>query len=177
LIRRVCRRGGVPSMRPRMRWPSPHRRGCCAAGRARGVTEFSRAARDAAAAHCRHCGASLRWGVPGLPADPMGRRAEVRPASSRSSFRDPLIRYFEAAQHAHKIRDYAAALAYLQKVQQFAPHHVGARKGVEKVKEEAGRDRPGEGDIPGRAIEASSRLRPAPPSRLGDGWSIRRRPS
>jgi hypothetical protein len=134
LIRRLCRSNGVATDAPADAGtvaPPPRLLRCRSCG---GVTEFSRAAQNAAAAHCRHCNASLRWDCP------VCQRSqwvdEPRCACKFPlEFREPLIRYFEAAQHAHKVRDYAAALACLEKVQQFAPHHVGARKGVEKVKE------------------------------------------
>jgi hypothetical protein len=134
LIRRICRSTGVATdaaADTSAIAPPPRLLRCRSCS---GVTEFSRAARDAASAHCRHCGASLRWECP------VCQRTqwvdEPRCACKFPlEFREPLVRYFEAAQHAHKTRDYTAALAYLQKVQHFAPHHVGARKGVEKIKE------------------------------------------
>ena len=48
---------------------------------------------------------------------------------------EPLVRHFEAAQHAHRARDFEAALDHLKEVQKYAPHHVGARKGIEKLRE------------------------------------------
>jgi hypothetical protein len=134
LIRRVGRAMGVATDSPSdnaVIAPPPRLLRCRSCS---GVTEFSRAARDAAAAHCTHCGASLRWECP------VCQRSqwvdETRCACKFPlEFREPLVRYFEAAQHSHKVRDYSSALAYLQKVQQFAPHHVGARKGIDKIKE------------------------------------------
>ena len=41
---------------------------------------------------------------------------------------EPMVRHFEAAQQAHRARDFAAALAHLHRVQEFAPQHVGTRK-------------------------------------------------
>lgn len=99
-----------------------------------GVTAFAEAAKAGGSPSCRHCGASLQWDCP------VCRRTrwvdEPRCACGFPlASREPLIQHFEAAQHAHKARDYATALAHLRRVQEFAPRHVGARKGVEKVQE------------------------------------------
>ena len=100
-----------------------------------GVTDYGQAARAGAkGAECRHCRASLRWDCP------LCRRQywvdEPRCACGfRLADRDPLIRHFEAAQHAFKARDFETALAHLRRVQDFAPTHVGARKGIEKVQQ------------------------------------------
>ncbi|MBX6316716.1 MAG: hypothetical protein IRY99_27945, partial [Isosphaeraceae bacterium] len=99
-----------------------------------GVTDFLQAARTQETATCRHCGVSLHWSCP------VCRRKhwvdEPRcPCGFLLEHLEPLVRHFEAAQHAHKVRDFAAALEHLRRVQEFAPHHVGARKGVQKIKE------------------------------------------
>jgi hypothetical protein len=98
-----------------------------------GLTDYGHAARGGdKGAECRHCSASLRWDCP------LCRRQywvdEPRCACGfRLADRDPLVHHFEAAQHAFKIRDFEAAAAHLKRVQDFAPAHVGARKGIEKV--------------------------------------------
>ena len=54
-------------------------------------------------------------------------------AASPSNIRalDPAT---EAAQQAHRRRDYPTALEHLKRVQQYAPNHVGARKGIETIR-------------------------------------------
>lgn len=100
-----------------------------------GVTDYGEAARGGAkGAECRHCRASLRWDCP------LCHRQywvdESRCACGfRLADRDPLIRHFEAAQHAFKARDFETSLTHLRRVQEFAPTHVGARKGIEKVQQ------------------------------------------
>jgi hypothetical protein len=100
-----------------------------------GVTDYGQAARGGGkGAECRHCRASLRWDCP------LCRRQywvdEPRCVCGfRLADREPLIRHFEAAQHAFKAREFGTAAAHLKRVQDFAPTHVGARKGVEKVQQ------------------------------------------
>src|SRR4051794_22338091 len=100
-----------------------------------GVTDYGQAARGGGkSAECRHCRASLRWDCP------LCRRQywvdEPRCACGfRQEDRAPLIRHFEAAQHAFKARDFEAARVHLGRVQDFAPRHVGARKGIERVQQ------------------------------------------
>ena len=99
-----------------------------------GLTEYALASRSTESAVCRHCRADLRWTCP------VCRRSrwvdEPRCACGFAlEHVEPLVRYFEAAQHAHRVRDFAAALANLKRVQEFAPRHIGARKGIEKIKE------------------------------------------
>jgi hypothetical protein len=100
-----------------------------------GVTDYGQAARGGAkGAECRHCRVSLRWDCP------LCRRQywvdEPRCGCGfRLADREPLLRHFEAAQHAFKARDFAAALEHLKRVQDFAPTHAGARKGIEKIRQ------------------------------------------
>ena len=100
-----------------------------------GVTDYGQAARGGAkGAECRHCRASLRWDCP------LCRRQywvdEPHCACGfRLADRDPLIHHFEAAQHAFKARDFETSVTHLKRVQDFAPTHVGARKGIEKVQQ------------------------------------------
>jgi hypothetical protein len=99
-----------------------------------GVTDYTQVARAISKSVCRHCGASLHWTCPvdqrthwvDEPRCPCGFRVELRA---------PLERHFEAAQMAYRTRDYATALAHLKRVQELAPKHVGARKGIERIKE------------------------------------------
>ena len=98
-----------------------------------GVTDFTRVARSSPA-DCPHCRASLHWTCPvcqrshwvDQPRCTCGFRVELR---------EPLVRHFEAAQQAFRSKDFAAAVAHLRRVQELAPRHVGARKGIERVKE------------------------------------------
>jgi hypothetical protein len=100
-----------------------------------GLTDYGQAARSGAkGAECRHCRASLRWDCP------LCRRQywvdEPRCACGfRLADRDPLVRHFEAAQHAFRARDFETAATHLKRVQDFAPAHVGARKGIEKIQQ------------------------------------------
>ena len=100
-----------------------------------GVTDYGQAARGGAkGAECRHCRASLRWDCP------LCRRQywvdEPRCGCGfRLADREPLIRHFEAAQHAFKAREFETAVTHLKRVQDLAPNHVGARKGIEKVQQ------------------------------------------
>ena len=98
-----------------------------------GLTEYALASRSPDSADCRHCGASLRWKCPACQ-----RQRWVDEPRCACGFRqedvEPLVRYFEAANHAHRVRDYDTALAALRRVQHFAPQHVGARNGIEKIK-------------------------------------------
>ncbi|MDR3634676.1 MAG: hypothetical protein P4L84_12795 [Isosphaeraceae bacterium] len=134
LLGRACRASGVardggsaPSAAVR---PARLLR-CRACG---GVTDHASVAKAKGAADCRHCGASLQWTCPVCqrlkwvdePRCGCGFPAEKR---------EPLVRHFEAAQHAYRAREYLAALEHLQRVQELAPNHVGARKGVTKVQE------------------------------------------
>jgi len=98
-----------------------------------GVTEFARVEAAAGRAACRHCGASLHWSCPVCQRTHWVDRPRC-PCGFRVEHREPVVRHFEAAQHAFRARDYVAALAHLKWVQEAAPKHAGARRGVEKVK-------------------------------------------
>ncbi len=135
LIGRQCRAlnvnfdGGAPST-PKNGPPRYLRCRVCG-----GVTEFAQASRSGPhAGECRHCHAPLRWDCPVCQKSHWVDEPRC-PCGFLMEHREPLIRHFEAAQHAHKVHDYNAALAHLKRVQQFAPRHVGARKGIEKIKE------------------------------------------
>jgi hypothetical protein len=97
-----------------------------------GVTELSPVARKAAAARCRHCGASLKWQCPVCRRHAWvdERRCEC---GFRQALREPVVRHFEAAQRAFRNFDLAGALEHLARVQAFAPNLVGARNGIAKV--------------------------------------------
>lgn len=99
-----------------------------------GLTEYALASRSTDTAVCRHCRASLQWECPVCH-----RSRWVDETRCACGFLlehvEPLVRYFEAAQQAHRARDFTLALANLRKVQEFAPRHIGARKGIEKIKE------------------------------------------
>lgn len=99
-----------------------------------GVSVFGRPHRGVDPGECRHCRASLQWDCPVCQ-----RKSWVDQSRCACGFPleslEPLVRHFEAAQHAHRMRDDAAALGHLERVQQYAPHHIGARKAIEKIKE------------------------------------------
>ena len=91
-------------------------------------------ARKAASARCRHCGASLMWDCP------VCKRAQwvdhKRCACGfRRALREPLVRHFEAAQHAFRNFDLARALEHLERVQEFVPNLAGARHGIAKIRQ------------------------------------------
>ncbi len=98
-----------------------------------GVTEVSPVARKTSPARCRHCGASLKWECP------VCRRAHwVDEPKCVCGFplalREPLVRHFAAALHAFRSLDLETARAHLVQVQSYAPHHVGARNGMAKIR-------------------------------------------
>ena len=99
-----------------------------------GMNEFARVAKQPDRANCRHCRAALRWGCPTCRLEHWVDEPRCR-CGFEVAHLEPLLRHFEAAQHAHRVRDYSAALEHLARVQEFAPRHVGARKGIEKVRE------------------------------------------
>ena len=153
LIGRSCRKAGVTRERGSVAPPgsltagsvppaapggsSPSANGAYQQLRCRncsGVTELSPVMRRTGPARCRHCGASLKWDCP------VCRRShwvdEPRCACGFPlSLREPLVHHFAAAQHAFRVHDMAAARVHLEQVQKFAPHHVGARNGMAKIRQ------------------------------------------
>ncbi len=132
LIARICRRQGLD----KRGGPAPtnnhaDRRWirCRECG---GLTEYAWSEIHGSG-QCRHCHAHLRWDCPVCRHTAWVDEPRCHHCRFPLANRDPLIRHFEAAQHAHKLRRFEVALAHLKRVQEFAPHHVGARKGVEKV--------------------------------------------
>ena len=86
-------------------------------------------------ARCRHCGASLKWDCP------VCRRSHwVDEPKCGCGFplalREPLVHHFVAAQHAFRCHDMDAAREHLEQVQKYAPHHVGARNGMAKIRQQ-----------------------------------------
>jgi hypothetical protein len=101
-----------------------------------GVAEISPVARKTSGARCRHCGASLKWDCP------VCRRSHwIDSPKCLCGFplalREPLVRHFTAALHAFRLLDLDAARMHLEQVQSFAPHHVGARNGMAKIRQHA----------------------------------------
>ena len=98
-----------------------------------GVTEFADVSSPPARPECRHCRAPLQWTCPSCK-----RVRWVDEPRCVCGFPlehvEPLVRHFEAAQQAHRNRDYSTALEHLRRVQQYAANHVGARKGVETIR-------------------------------------------
>ncbi|MEW4567349.1 hypothetical protein AB1L88_05725 [Tautonia sp. JC769] len=133
LIRQGCRSLGIVAEAPApadSSPPGPMRLLRCRS--CRGVTELTDSGRSSRA--CRHCGDSLRWECPICHRDHWVDEPRC-PCGFRLELREPMLQHFEAAQRAHKARDYASALAHLHRIQEFAPDHPGTRKAVEKVKE------------------------------------------
>jgi len=97
-----------------------------------GLTEFAEVALPNGRPECRHCRAPLQWNCPSCK-----RVRWVDEPQCVCGFRiehlEPLTRHFEAAQLAHRARDYPAALEHLRRVQQYAANHAGARKGIETI--------------------------------------------
>ena len=98
-----------------------------------GVTDFADVSSPPSKAECRHCRSPLQWSCPSCK-----RVRWVDETRCVCGFPlehvEPLVRHFEAAQVAHRGRDYPAALEHLKRVQQYAPNHSGARKGVETIR-------------------------------------------
>ncbi len=98
-----------------------------------GVTDFADASDPANRPECRLCRAPLQWICPACK-----RVRWVDEPRCACGFPlehvEPLARHFEGAQRAHRDRDHAAALEHLRRVQQYAPHHAGARKGIDTVR-------------------------------------------
>jgi hypothetical protein len=100
-----------------------------------GVIELSPVARRSGTARCRHCGSSLKWECP------VCRRSHWVDVPRCScgfplALREPLVHHFAAAQHAFRSHDLAGALEHLERVQKYAPHHVGARNGMAKIRQQ-----------------------------------------
>ncbi|MFO0889390.1 MAG: hypothetical protein U0790_09655 [Isosphaeraceae bacterium] len=148
LIARACRKSGVePDHSPLTSVPAgnlgasaaaPAPNGAYQQLRCRtcsGVTELSPVARRSGAARCRHCGASLKWDCP------VCRRQHWidEPKCGCGfllSLLEPLIQHFSAAQHAFRVHDLASAREHLEKVQKYAPLHVGARNGLARIRQQ-----------------------------------------
>ncbi len=99
-----------------------------------GLTDFHAVVGFGPKAECRHCRAPLQWGCPVCQRERWVDEPRC-PCGFPLELREPLVLHFEAAQHAFKVRDYEAAKSQLERVQELAPKHVGARKGLEKVHE------------------------------------------
>ena len=139
LIARGCRAARGRPRRRRRRPPRSRRRrpapAACGAGRAAGVTDFAAARSSRARPDCRHCGASLHWTCPVCPAVHWVDEPRC-PCGFRVELREPLVQPLRGrAAGVPRPATTPTALAHLRRVQELAPNHVGARKGVEKVKE------------------------------------------
>ncbi|WZO96935.1 hypothetical protein EP7_003943 [Isosphaeraceae bacterium EP7] len=134
LILRVCKTLGVARDAPSLLLEPPTATRwlrCRSCGGLNDHTLFIR--RPDQQAPCRHCAIELRWSCP------VCQRSRW-PDEPRCSCgfplerREILVQTFEAAQQAFKVRDDDSALESLRRVQELAPGHVGARKGIEKIK-------------------------------------------
>jgi hypothetical protein len=98
-----------------------------------GLTEFAEVSTPPARPECRHCRAPLQWSCPSCK-----RVRWVDEPRCVCGFPlenlEPLLRHFEAAEQAHRAREYSTALEHLSRVQQLAPSHVAARKGIETIR-------------------------------------------
>jgi hypothetical protein len=102
--------------------------------RCSGVSEMSPVARKAAAARCRHCGASLKWDCPVCKRSHWVDERRCT-CGFRQALGEPLARHFEAAQQAFRDFDLERALEHLTRVQEFAPNLAGARNGIAKIRQ------------------------------------------
>jgi hypothetical protein len=135
LIRRRCRVAGVAPNGGSTSDPqeaTPRLLRCRSCG---GVSVLGQKYRGVQAGACPHCRASLRWDCPTCQRNHWVDESRCGKCGFPLAHLEPLVRHFEAAQYAHKARDDASALAHLERVQHYAPHHAGARKAMEKVRE------------------------------------------
>lgn len=102
--------------------------------RCSGLTELATVAKSKPPGICPRCAATLDWSCPSCR-----KKSWVDQPRCGCGFRiehvEPLVRHFEAAQEAYRVQEYSTALVHLSRVREFAPSHVGARKGIEKVRE------------------------------------------
>jgi hypothetical protein len=99
-----------------------------------GVTELSPVARRTSPARCRHCGASLKWDCPVCKRSHWLDQPKCT-CGFPLALREPLISHFAAALHAFRSHDLTTAREHLEQVQKYAPHHVGARNGMAKIRQ------------------------------------------
>ena len=142
LLRRVCKEQGVaielrPDQVPGQTHPAFLTR-WLRCGRCRGLTALEAAPLNhGSGTVCQFCQAALRWECPRCQ---RGHWLDERRCDCNFS-RDnvqPLIEHFEAAQQAFRLRRFREALLHLRQVQKYAPTHVGARKGLEKIQQQIG---------------------------------------
>ncbi len=98
-----------------------------------GVTDFNDISSPPARPECRHCRGPLRWTCPSCKAVRWVDEPRCVCGFPLEHV-EPLVRHFEVAQAAHRGRDYPTALEHLKRVQQYAPNHPGARKGIETIR-------------------------------------------
>jgi hypothetical protein len=139
LVRRVCRevgvaieiqRADVPGRVPSrtVRW--------LRCPRCRGLTDIE-AVRSGEIAVCSACQTSLRWECPLCQRTHWIDEPRCACDFAREHVR-PMVERFEAAQYAFRLRRFHEALEQLRQVQKYAPRHVGARKGIEKIQQQIG---------------------------------------
>ena len=98
-----------------------------------GLTDFEEASDPSKRPECRHCRVPLQWSCPACKRVRWADEARCA-CGFPLELVEPLARHFESAQAALRLRDYASAMAHLKRVQEFAPQHAGARKGIETVR-------------------------------------------
>ena len=115
-------------------------------------------------------------GLPGLQAQPLGRRAAVRLRVPPGAARAAACGISRRLSTRFATSTWTRALEHLERVQEFAPNLAGARNGIAKIRQR-------QADIArvqlayqtaragGRLVAARRRSKP------GAGWSIRRRPT
>ncbi len=130
-IRRGCKAQGVALGVPEPGAALDARRRWLRCQACVGLTEFGWAEIHTGGL-CRHCQAPLRWECPVCKTTSWVDEPRCRCGFSLENL-EPLVRHFEAAQRAFRLRHLSEALAQLRLVLQYAPRHVGARNGLQKL--------------------------------------------
>ena len=83
---------------------------------------------------------SLQWGCPVCQSTHWVDEAKCS-CGFRLEYREPLVRHFEAAQHAHKTRNYLAAITHLKKRKSTLPTISASARGWKRSRKESPRSR------------------------------------
>ncbi len=132
LIRQGCRQAGVEPAGGPLPTLSQGERRLIRCRACHGLTDYAWSEIHGSGG-CRHCHAPLTWSCPSCRHQGWVDERRCTGCGFAIENVEPMERHFAAAQHAFKLRRLNAAIGHLRRVQELAPHHVGARKGVEKV--------------------------------------------